>query len=63
MSTAGKFITHNVLWFLEKLHLVPQGTFAVCETLKEAAVALVKGGRTKVRPSRCTIFQSGANFL
>jgi len=48
MSTAGKFITHNVLWFLEKLHLVPQGTFAVCETLKEAAVALVKGGRTKL---------------
>jgi len=48
MSTAGMFITHNALWFMEKLHLVPQGTFAVGETLKEAAVALVKGGQTKL---------------
>ena len=39
---------------MEKLHLVPQGTFAVGETLKEAAVALVKGGQTKVRSYMCT---------
>lgn len=48
MSAVGIFFTHNVLWLLQLLHLVPKGTFEVGETLKEAAVALVAGGQQKV---------------
>lgn len=33
---------------MQLLHLVPQGTFEVGETLKEAAKALVAGGQQKV---------------
>lgn len=49
MTWLGMFITHNVLWCMQKFRMVPQGTFEVGETLKAAAVALTKGGQTKVR--------------
>ena len=38
-STSGKFVTHYGLWMLEKLRMVPSGTFDVCETLKVAGDA------------------------
>ena len=49
MSNSGKFVTHHGLWFIEKLGIVPKGTWEVGETLKIAADALVKSGREKVR--------------
>lgn len=59
MSWSGKLVTHNVVWVLEKLGVVPKGTHDVGETLKVAADALVKGGQTKVcypnRVFRCVI--------
>ncbi|KAI0676430.1 delta-sterol C-methyltransferase [Trametes maxima] len=48
MSSSGKFVTHHGLWFIEKLGVVPKGTFEVGETLKIAADALVKSGREKL---------------
>ena len=47
-STSGKFVTHYGLWMLEKLRMVPSGTFDVCETLKVAGDACVWGGKTKL---------------
>ena len=49
MSRSGKVVTHYGLWFIEKLGVVPKGTWDVGETLKIAADALVKSGREKVR--------------
>jgi len=46
---SGKFVTHNGVWVLEKLGLVPAGTTDVGEQLKIAANALVAGGQAKVR--------------
>ncbi len=42
------FVTQNAVWGLEKLRLVPKGTYNVGEDLKTAAFALVKGGQTKL---------------
>ncbi|KAG8947521.1 Delta(24)-sterol C-methyltransferase [Tulasnella sp. 424] len=44
----GMWTTSTGVWVLEKFGLVPQGTWAVGETLKVAAKALVDGGRTKL---------------
>lgn len=53
-SWSGRIVTHTGLGLLEMLGLVPKGTWEVCETLKIAGDALVKGGQTKViRSSRC----------
>ena len=52
MSSSGKFVTHHGLWLIEKLGIVPKGTWEVGETLKIAADALVESGREKVRPCR-----------
>lgn len=49
MSWTGIFVTQNVVWLLEKLGIAPKGTFAVGESLKIAANALVAGGQQKVR--------------
>lgn len=48
MTWLGMFFTHNLLWLMEQIRLVPKGTHDVGETLKAAAAALVKGGQTKV---------------
>ncbi|KAF8306033.1 delta-sterol C-methyltransferase [Clavulina sp. PMI_390] len=48
MTWLGMLITHNALWLIQLLHLVPQGTYEVGETLKAAGAALVKGGQTKL---------------
>ena len=48
MSSSGKFVTHHGLWFIEKLGIVPKGTWEVGETLKIAGDALVASGREKV---------------
>ena len=54
MSWSGKLVTHYGVWFLERLGLVPKGTWEVGEALKVAGDSLVEGGRTKVcrSPSR-----------
>lgn len=52
-SWSGKIVTHTGLRFLEMVGLVPKGTWEVCETLKIAGDALVKGGQTKVRGLSC----------
>ena len=49
MSWSGQLVTHNAVWLLEQLGIVPKGTHEVGESLKVAGVALVKGGQTKVR--------------
>lgn len=48
MTTVGKFFTQNTVWLLEKLGLVPKGTYDVGEALKTAADALVAGGKEKL---------------
>ncbi|KAI0090135.1 S-adenosyl-L-methionine-dependent methyltransferase [Irpex rosettiformis] len=47
-SSSGKFVSHHGLALLEWLHVVPQGTWSVCETLKIAGDALVKTGQLKI---------------
>jgi len=48
MTWIGMFLTHNILWLIQLLHLVPKGTWEVGETLKAAANALVRGGQTRL---------------
>jgi sterol 24-C-methyltransferase len=48
MSWSGIFVTHNALWIMEKLGLVPKGTHDVGEALRIAALSLVRGGQLKV---------------
>lgn len=47
-SNLGKFITQNSVWAMEKVGLVPKGTYDVGESLKVAGDALVAGGQTKL---------------
>ena len=47
MSWSGQLISHNAIWFMEWMGILPKGTYDVSETLKVAAHALVKGGKTK----------------
>lgn len=47
-SKLGQMITHNAVWGLEKVGLVPKGTFEVGETLRLAGAALVEGGQQKL---------------
>ncbi|KAG9313574.1 S-adenosyl-L-methionine-dependent methyltransferase [Chiua virens] len=47
-SWSGKLVTHTCLRLFEMIGLVPKGTWEVCESLKVAGDALVKGGRTKL---------------
>lgn len=53
MSWSVKLVTHNVIWAMEYLRLIPKGTVDVGEALKVASKCLVKGGRTKVRLFGC----------
>jgi sterol 24-C-methyltransferase len=48
MSRMGSFVTQNALWGIEKVGLVPKGTYDVGESLIKAQHALVKGGQTKL---------------
>jgi len=48
MSWSGQIVTHNAVWFMEKLGFVPKGTHDVGESLRIAGEALVKGGQTKL---------------
>jgi sterol 24-C-methyltransferase len=48
ISWSGQLVTHNVVWILELLRVLPKGTWEVCEQLKTAADSLLKGGQTKV---------------
>jgi sterol 24-C-methyltransferase len=55
ISRSGQFVSHNTIWVMERLGLLPKGTYDVSESLKVAADSLVKGGQKKVRDwySRC----------
>lgn len=48
-SKLGMTVTQNGVWALEKVGLVPKGTFEVGESLRKASAALVEGGQQKVR--------------
>jgi len=48
MSWSGILVTQNVVRILEWIGVAPKGTFAVGESLKIAADALVKGGQQKL---------------
>ncbi|TIA90579.1 hypothetical protein E3P99_01523 [Wallemia hederae] len=48
MTSLGKFVTQNGIKVLEKVGVVPKGTFDVGESLKVAADALVEGGQKKL---------------
>jgi sterol 24-C-methyltransferase len=50
-SKMGQFFTHNGTWFMEKVGLIPKGTWSVGESLRLAGDALVAGGQSKVRRS------------
>ena len=52
-SKLGQRVTQNGVWALEKVGLVPKGTFEVGETLRLASAALVEGGQQKVRLPLC----------
>ncbi|KAG8843146.1 Delta(24)-sterol C-methyltransferase [Tulasnella sp. 330] len=45
----GMWTTSTMVWCLEKIGVVPKGTWAVGETMKQAASALVEGGQKKIR--------------
>lgn len=47
-SWVGQIITQNSVWCLEKVGLVPKGTYDVGETLRTAGTYLVKGGQDKL---------------
>ncbi|KAF7323862.1 Delta-sterol C-methyltransferase [Mycena kentingensis (nom. inval.)] len=48
MSWSGILVTQNAVWMLEKLRLLPKGTYDVGEALKVAALSLVRGGQQKL---------------
>lgn len=54
MGPSGRFVTHHGLWLIEKLGIVPKGTWEVGETLKIAGDALVEAGQKRV----CGAFDS-----
>lgn len=55
MSWSGQLISHNAIWLMERFGVLPKGTYDVSETLKIAAYALVKGGKTKVGMRDCCL--------
>ncbi|KAG8878283.1 Delta(24)-sterol C-methyltransferase [Tulasnella sp. 331] len=48
-STFGMWLASIFVWVMECIGIVPKGTWAVSETLKQAAAALVEGGQKKVK--------------
>jgi sterol 24-C-methyltransferase len=48
MSYIGKNISSSAIWVMEKLRMMPAGTYDVTENMKTAGDALVKGGQTKL---------------
>ncbi|KAF8814976.1 delta-sterol C-methyltransferase [Phlegmacium glaucopus] len=48
ISWSGRFVSHNAIWLMERLGLLPKGTYDVSESLKVAGESLVKGGQTKL---------------
>jgi sterol 24-C-methyltransferase len=47
-SKVGIKVTQNSVWCLERVGLVPKGTYDVGEALVVAAQNLVEGGRSKL---------------
>ncbi|KAJ7688969.1 sterol 24-C-methyltransferase [Mycena rosella] len=48
ITRLGKFFTHNTVWMMELLGLLPKGTHSVGEALRIAATSLVRGGQLKI---------------
>jgi sterol 24-C-methyltransferase len=65
MSWSGILVTHNVTWIMEKLGLMPKGTYDVGEALRVAAISLVRGGQQKVSTSLflgCSFSDADSHF-
>lgn len=48
MSYVGKNISSSAIWVMEKLRMMPAGTYDVTENMKTAGDAIVRGGQTKL---------------
>lgn len=48
MGTIGKNVSSTAIWLMEKLRMMPAGTYDVTENMKTAQDALVKGGQMKL---------------
>lgn len=46
LSPLGKLLTRNILWVLEGVRLVPQGTYKVQEMLQQGGWGCDQGGHT-----------------
>lgn len=44
----GMNLTTNILWFMEKIHLAPQGTSKVQTMLQQGGIGCARGGQTGV---------------
>lgn len=63
MSWSGKLVSHNAIWMMERVGLIPKGTYDVSESLKVAADALVEGGQTKVSTALSILIYSNSTFF
>ncbi len=45
-TTFGKFVTRNLLWIFELLHLIPSGSYKVQQMLQQGGWGCAEGGRT-----------------
>jgi sterol 24-C-methyltransferase len=48
MTKIGRNISSSAIWAMEKLRLMPAGTYEVTENMKTSADALVAGGQHKL---------------
>jgi len=55
MSWSGRLVSHNALWLLERVGLVPKGTYEVGESMKVAASSLVRSGQLKASYSSIVV--------
>lgn len=47
-STFGRWLTHNMVWFMEKTWIAAKGSVGALEILEKAAVGLVRGGESGI---------------
>jgi sterol 24-C-methyltransferase len=47
-TTAGRWLTRNMVWFMEKTRIAAQGSVGTLEILEKAAVGLVRGGKSGI---------------
>jgi len=47
-SNLGRWLTRNMVWFMEKSKLAAEGTIGTLEILEKAALGLVRGGKSGI---------------